>query len=604
MQKLAIAGIICPDFELVFLDNCDYEYHTMTIAWKSNEFKIGINMAGAVSAGAYTAGVLDFLMEALEEWQKAKDDFRTHFTNPGPPSMFETPVPLHDISIEVFSGASAGGMCAAIASVMVQGSFDHVTDPNATNTNNTFYEAWVNQIDISKLLRTDDLKNEGPLMSILDSTIVDTIAKTALTQGALAPRPYISKSLTLFLTLTNVRGVPYQLYSDPSPTLNEFITYYADKLRFETTQPGGTTSNPLAKPLPLGQPQQGAWNLLQDAAKATGAFPLFLAPRQLNRDLIDFDIPGWIHINAPVPVPPVTSDLPGPPPPSITTLNIDGGVTDNDPFDLAHDFLASQNPKASNGMNPRAPLDANCAVISVAPFPSTDRFDPHYNFTVEQGLFPMLSRLATVLVSQSRFLGESLAVLTSGAAFSRFVIAPSDPGQKQGNALQCASLGAFGGFMERSFRAHDFLLGRHNCQKFLKTYFCLPIGNPIISAGQTEAGVYSPKIEALFADDPPPGVTVPPQGKVWMPVIPLVGSAATPVPNPTRGTISRDAVGAIADQVLGRINAIKDPLLDGAPVAWLLKLIVGAFCTWPGRIVARRKIRDGLSAALSPDVRD
>jgi len=30
-------------------------------------FRIGINMAGAVSAGAYTAGVLDFLTEALDE---------------------------------------------------------------------------------------------------------------------------------------------------------------------------------------------------------------------------------------------------------------------------------------------------------------------------------------------------------------------------------------------------------------------------------------------------------------------------------------------------------------------------------------------------------
>mgnify|MGYP003342307022 CR=1 FL=1 len=29
-------------------------------------FKIGLVMAGAVSAGAYTAGVLDFLLEALE----------------------------------------------------------------------------------------------------------------------------------------------------------------------------------------------------------------------------------------------------------------------------------------------------------------------------------------------------------------------------------------------------------------------------------------------------------------------------------------------------------------------------------------------------------
>jgi hypothetical protein len=153
---------------------------------------------------------------------------------------------------------------------------------------------------------------------------------------------------------------------------------------------------------------------------------LFLAPRQLNRDLIDYAVPAWISTSEPDPVPPIVSDYPGPPATSVSTLNIDGGVTDNDPFGLAHDFLASRNPNAKNGQNPRAPLETNCAVITVAPFPSAERYDPTFNFAEAQGIFPMLRRLFTILVSQSRFLGESLAVLASGAAFSRFVIAPSD----------------------------------------------------------------------------------------------------------------------------------------------------------------------------------
>ena len=68
--------------------------------------KLGINMAGAVSAGAYTAGVLDFLIQALDEWYAAKAAGEN--------------VPGHDISIEVIIGASAGGMCAAIAGTQVQ----------------------------------------------------------------------------------------------------------------------------------------------------------------------------------------------------------------------------------------------------------------------------------------------------------------------------------------------------------------------------------------------------------------------------------------------------------------------------------------------------
>ena len=34
---------------------------------EQNTFYVGLCMAGAVSGGAYTAGVLDYLIEALEE---------------------------------------------------------------------------------------------------------------------------------------------------------------------------------------------------------------------------------------------------------------------------------------------------------------------------------------------------------------------------------------------------------------------------------------------------------------------------------------------------------------------------------------------------------
>ena len=35
-------------------------------------FRIGLSMSGAISAGAYTAGVFDFLIEALDAWEKAR----------------------------------------------------------------------------------------------------------------------------------------------------------------------------------------------------------------------------------------------------------------------------------------------------------------------------------------------------------------------------------------------------------------------------------------------------------------------------------------------------------------------------------------------------
>jgi len=37
---------------------------------ETKPFQLGLVLAGAISAGAYTAGVLDFLFQALSEWEK------------------------------------------------------------------------------------------------------------------------------------------------------------------------------------------------------------------------------------------------------------------------------------------------------------------------------------------------------------------------------------------------------------------------------------------------------------------------------------------------------------------------------------------------------
>jgi hypothetical protein len=41
---------------------------------------------------------------------------------------------------------------------------------------------------------------------------------------------------------------------------------------------------------------------------------------------------------------------------------------------------------------------------------------------------------------------------------------------------------------ERKFRAHDYQLGRRNCQRFLEKHFVLPLDNPIIARGLETAG--------------------------------------------------------------------------------------------------------------------
>jgi hypothetical protein len=74
-------------------------------ALSGREFQIGLTMSGAISAGAYTAGVLDFLIEALDAWEDARN---------GPDA---DTVPNHRVGIKVMSGASAGAITAAISAI-------------------------------------------------------------------------------------------------------------------------------------------------------------------------------------------------------------------------------------------------------------------------------------------------------------------------------------------------------------------------------------------------------------------------------------------------------------------------------------------------------
>lgn len=511
-------------------------------------------------------------------------------------------MPLHDVSIDVFSGASAGGMCAAISAVMLQGSFQHIrnpADPNVKDTTNKFYESWVNRIDIEPLLGVTDIAEGKPVVSLLDSNIIDEIADYAIAPGATTVRPYISDSLTLYLTLTNVRGVPFSLYGAADGSAEEEIAYYADRLQFETVRGGNAPRSSYAKALPVGS-NAGAWPLLKDAAKATGAFPLFLAPRKIDRVAGDYMCSPWQSVAGgdPTAVPPVwklhADD-------TFTTLNIDGGVTDNDPFQLAHDYMAVHNPLAQRNLttgnleNPRPADKANCAVLTVAPFPAKAGFEGNYKFDEQGSVLGMLPNLFNVLIAQSRFQGESLTAVMSGASYSRFVLAPSDSDNPKEDALQCGLLSAFGGFFERGFRAHDYQLGRRNCQKFLSDHFRLSIGNPIIAAGldKLDAATRSAVVAAFD-----------PQGHGFMPIIPLCGTAVAEVPAPARATISSARVGHILNWIVDRLHAVTKPLVEST--------VGDGFDGWAARAAAdtlistwgKAKLREVLQNELKDVIAD
>lgn len=563
--------------------------------------KIGINMAGAISAGAYTAGVLDFLTEALDCWEEAKRNGET--------------VPMHDVSIEVLSGASAGGMCAAIAALMLQHDFEHIRDVTKTGTTNRLYESWVNRIDIRELLKSDDLRNASQVNSLLDSTIIGNIAAFALTPGA-APvkrRSYVSPDLTLYLSLTNLRGTPYSLNGEAPGSIEETTFFYGDRIRFEIK--ASSTAASAAKPgtywLDPTNNNGAGWQTLQTAAMATGAFPIFLAPRILTRSLSEYTPPVWESVTAAATgnPPPVSPDFPPGTPDPLHTLNVDGGMTNNDPFVYAHDHLAKLTPPKDTPAIRGEDVDR--AVINIAPFPTTTLFDLKYDLARAAGILPILGKLFSALLSQSRFFGESLTSVMRGTSFDRFVIAPSDeelvqefkgqPADRHPPALQCGTLGAFGGFFCRDFRAHDYALGRRNCQKFLRDSFLLPQDNAIISAGLQKSGVdphaigrSRPRAYSVAKEAPPAGDSAADAAtaKKWIPVIPLYGAAAEEIPRPRRAKITGDMLDEILDLVMQRFRAVVAVLLSRVPSAPLrLFLRVGQPFI---RSMARRPVRDTL----------
>ena len=594
-------------------------------------FKIGINMAGAVSAGAYTAGVLDFLTEALDEWYKAK--------------ARNEAVPGHDVSIEVFTGASAGGMCSAISAVQLQHEFDHIHDTAQVDgsgkkvvTTNHLYESWVNQIDILPLLDTSDLKKGKPVVSLLNSTVIAEIAEYALTPPSPlpAPRPWVAPDLTLFLSLTNLRGTPYSLNAAAPGSLEETTFFYGSRIAFRTSR-SGAAAGPFTgsiRTIDLTRPDAaGGWDVLQTAAMATGAFPVFLAPRILKRYISEFVPPHWMGVNIdasgpPIPVPP---SFPAYFPEPFDTLNVDGGITNNDPFNFAHDYLANLAP-ATGGQNPRSPLEADRAVINVAPFPTVDKFDPAFDAAANSSVLSAFGKLFSALISQARFYGESLGDIMCGTTFSRFIIAPSDAEltrqhiasggtpATQPPALQCASLGAFGGFLDRKFRAHDYALGRRNCQKFLLDSFVLPVANPIIATGldkldpqvkqqvidsykRDAPGDYSLSAEQMAKLNIPLPAGQAQAGGVWLPIIPLCTTyLQTELPPVKREQMSRQRLDLVVKLMLKRYRVVVSRLIDLVPSA-IFRLFLRSgqpFIAWRLKGPLRNALIANLGDGLEP----
>ena len=509
---------------------------------KENIFEIGLVMAGAVSAGAYTAGVIDFLTTALEAWEMAKRNGEA--------------VPGHSVKIRVIAGASAGGMTAALMAGNIRSDYSR-----------KLREAWVERISLDALLKTDDLVT-GKAQSLLNSTIIRDIANEFFGEGDRGEiKPYFSDELDVVLTLANLRGIPYNVGFNQDDTLNYEMLNHSDTFHVRLID-----QHRLENSVGTGD-QARLRHDLKNAAIATGAFPVGLAPVKVRKTYKYYNELLWkvtepdplkdCYVQKDVRIPPSWYTAVADPDAPFDFISVDGGMFNNEPFGLARNILAE------GGRNPRGPAEADKAILMIDPFPNMPKFDVN-NYKPEEDLFALVPQLLGALMDQGRFKLEDVYLAAKEDIYSRYMIIPKKSNSPY--SIACGFIGGFSGFIAREFRQHDYELGRRNCQRFLERHFALEYDPSRSSGYDTFSGwISEPGIAArhIFEEG----------GKQYIPVIPLLGDAAKPIARPVlnqpeESRIRMEYRDAIHGRIKGLLKNMRDHQLDKRSLriaAWLLE---------------------------------
>ncbi|MCL2453456.1 MAG: patatin-like phospholipase family protein, partial [Alphaproteobacteria bacterium] len=599
------------------------------------EFEIGLAMSGAISAGAYTAGVFDFLIQALDEWEKVRE---------------EPNVPNHRVGLKVMSGASAGAITAAIGAVALAeaevkpANFDE-NPPIPADPSDRFltgikcylprlYKAWVEQPGLvaeggeqADFLQTSDLdappkpaddfsrtqgippneENPQPVVSLLNTRLLDAIAKAAIevdqTVSGEQRRAYISETLHVYLTLSNLRGIPYAVPfgADPNNTGREnqyHMISHGDRVHYAVEGLGRWSGEraqsffanqdqkrviEAANLRPQSTPPDSNWKDYAVCTLASAAFPVGLSPRLIGATLGTDPVHNE-YDGRRIPIAAFHGSLAQPPAwqPSVIRedpfwfTTADGGIIDNDPFEYAHFSLKKQlHPESSEPSGellledhlPSALSEVDRAVIMISPFPELKPIAPQGKPTPD--ILSIFSTLMPALIDQARFKPDEIIRAANPKYGSRYLIGPSrvtSDGKEQRFGIASGLLGGFGGFVTRSFRDHDYQLGRRNCQRFLQTAFTLPENNPIILSWKKK-GINIEDYKATQTEE---------EKKRGEPptyyLIPLFGSAKDEVLLPAWPQISQERFEALQERIAERFDGIAPRLLgqyvNGA--LWLL----------------------------------
>lgn len=490
---------------------------------KTQCFDLSLCLAGAISAGAYTAGVVDFLLLALQEWEKER------VKNPAECLK-------HRVRLRAVAGASAGGMTGGMLAALLCDKHDplgtHADGSLALGNQsprpseaNRLYKSWVTDIDIEALLSLDDL-DEDPtaIRSLLNSSALDPLAESAVafTPSNEWPR-YLAERFDAAFTITNLRGVPYSVGMNSEVHSQYLMSRHADCFLFSLS-PDPAKIAPGAIWLDPASSGSYNWNLMRETALACGAFPIGLAARRLESHTTKYEVPSQCG-GAPRPgiKPRWPENVHSGSGYTYPFLAVDGGVMNNEPLAIAEGLI---------GLDDDSPTQADAvtsASIMIDPFPGLELIGPgELKKHLKGDLLSVVGNLVRALLNQARFKPEELGRAASADDYARYMIAPLSERVNRTRGvgvyngveyhLASATLGGFGGFLSQQFRQRDFQLGRRNCQRFLTNWFVMPLAdaekNPVL--GQSGAELLKKRsFEA--------------EGKAWVPILPCYGRAAVPI---------------------------------------------------------------------------
>ena len=456
---------------------------------------LGICMAGAVSAGAYTAGVIDYLLETLEEWERAKKN--------------KEKVPLHKVKISAISGSSAGGIISVMMpKIFCAGDRPHVSlnkdQEEEEKGQNLLYNTWVNffldpEKDIlDEILDPDDIRKKGGLHSLLNSSFKKRVAREVLENTVMDGQgvpPFVENDLDVIVGLTNASGYTFNVPFDNSRGHQKENAYtvitHRDLAHFVVTRDYQPNSEFHKGKFPYDpfkrKPEEV--QTVSGAARGTSAFPVGFIAEHMSRPgqiLKKNDLLFKDKLSGPGKILPeelskrtTKRDF------GFATFNLDSGTVNNEPFEHLKTVMEKRYYPGKG-----ADFEANnknneffrSSILLIDPLPDT----VSSNEFKKTSLADLVPQILSLLQNQARFKPDLIAEAIGKQDFSKFIIAPRRLGAdgKKINgykAIASGVLGAFGGFLNKNYLKHDFYLGRANCQSFLQHHFVIEkeTSNPI-----------------------------------------------------------------------------------------------------------------------------